>query len=172
MKSWFRPGKIFVILTCCGTLTSDASVDFAMRDSLVDTLVRAETPMVDSLLQFALTYIGTPYQYGSTSSRTFDCSGFVCHCYGKFGIELPHGSAAQSKVGDPVSLEEVQKGDLLFFNGRTAGGKKIGHVSIVLSNENGIVRMIHATHRGVVIDEYPDSAYYKKRYVAACRIIQ
>lgn len=140
-----------------------------LADSTSDSL-HIQLSTADSILSLASTYIGTPYQYGSTSSRTFDCSGFVCHCFGQFGIELPHGSAAQAAIGMEIPLDEVRKGDLMFFNGRKAGGKHIGHVSMVLSTDDGKIKMIHATHRGVIIDVYPEMEYYRKRFVKACRI--
>lgn len=128
-------------------------------------------PKVDSILFEAKKQIGTPYGYGSNSTKRFDCSGLTRHCYSKVGVELPHSSAAQAKLGEKIKLKDAQSGDLIFFKGRSTKGKNIGHVAIVVSNEGGEIRMIHATSRGVIIDHYNSSEYYTKRFVEVRRII-
>lgn len=126
---------------------------------------------VDSLLQFASTYLGTRYGYGTESGKTFDCSGFVRHCYGRFGVDLPHGSASQATLCESVKLKDVQPGDLLFFSGRKISKKKIGHVSLVKAVEGNRILMIHATvQSGVIQEYYPDSEYFRKRFISAGRL--
>lgn len=133
--------------------------------------VSVEMTKVDSILHEAQKQLGTPYGYGSTNTKRFDCSGLTCHCYSKVGIALPHSSAAQAQLGEKVKLKEVEPGDLLFFKGRSTKSKKVGHVAIVVSNTDGEVRMIHATSRGVIIDVYNTSDYYTRRFIEARRII-
>jgi cell wall-associated NlpC family hydrolase len=142
------------------------------RDSIpaVDS-VSVEMTKVDSILHEAQKQLGTPYGYGSTSTKRFDCSGLTSHCYAQVGIALPHSSAAQAQLGEKVKLKEVIPGDLLFFKGRSTKSKKVGHVAIVVSNTDGEVRMIHATSRGVIIDVYNTSDYYTRRFIEARRII-
>lgn len=133
--------------------------------------VSVEMTKVDSILHEAQKQLGTPYGYGSTTTKRFDCSGLTCHCFSKVGISLPHSSAAQAQLGEKVKLKEVVPGDLLFFKGRSTKSKKVGHVAIVVSNNDGEVRMIHATSRGVIIDVYNNSDYYTRRFIEARRII-
>jgi cell wall-associated NlpC family hydrolase len=133
--------------------------------------VLVEMSKADSVLHEAQKKLGTPYGYGSTNTNRFDCSGLTCHCYSKVGISLPHSSAAQAQLGEKVTLKEVEPGDLLFFKGRNTKSKRVGHVAIVVSNNNGEVRMIHAASRGVVIDVYNNSDYYTRRFIEARRII-
>lgn len=152
------------------------SATFATDLLVTDSLPAADTvsvlnTRVDSILIVAKKQLGTPYGYGSNTTNRFDCSGLTRHCYSSVGIELPHSSGAQAKLGEKVHLKDAQKGDLIFFKGRSTRGKGIGHVAIVVSNENGEIHMIHATSRGVIIDHYNKSEYYTRRFVEVRRII-
>jgi cell wall-associated NlpC family hydrolase len=77
-------------------------------------------------LAAALSQQGTYYRPGGNRPGGFDCSGLVQWSYGRAGITLPHNAAAQSRYGTPVSLAQLQGGDLLFYN--YGGG--IGHVAM------------------------------------------
>jgi len=76
----------------------------------------------------ALAQQGTPYVYGGAAPGGFDCSGLVQWIYKQVGITLPRTAAAQSTAGHPVSLNELQPGDLLFFY------KPVDHVVIYVGN--------------------------------------
>jgi len=114
-------------------------------------------------------YLGTPYKRGGSSSKGFDCSGFVKLIYHKtLGIDLPHQSARQSKspVLAEVSLDALQTGDLLFFSS-SPGKKRVTHVGIYLS-ENVF---IHSAVRKGVITSRLREPFWKSRIVAAKRLI-
>ena len=112
----------------------------------------------------ALGYLGARYRYGGSSSRGFDCSGFTAYIYRQHGISLPHNSAAQYRVGTPVSRSELRPGDLVFFRTR---GHRISHVGIYI----GDGKFVHASSaRGRVRVDTLDSGYYHQRYVGARRI--
>ena len=81
--------------------------------------------------------LGVPYRYGGSSPSGFDCSGLTSWVYGRLGIALPHNAAAQYAYGEPVDLEHLQPGDLVFFHG-------LGHVGLYI----GDGRMIHAPQSG------------------------
>jgi cell wall-associated NlpC family hydrolase len=76
----------------------------------------------------ALAQQGTPYVYGGAAPGGFDCSGLVQWIYKQVGITLPRTAAAQSTVGHPVSLNQLQPGDLLFFY------RPVDHVVIYVGN--------------------------------------
>lgn len=108
--------------------------------------------------------IGIGYQYGGTTTKGFDCSGFTSYVFEQFGIELPRTSKDQAAVGTKVAKSELKAGDLVFFN---TSGKGISHVGIYLGDGT----FAHAsTSRGVIITDLNDS-YYAKRYVTARRIL-
>ncbi len=66
-------------------------------------------------LRAALTRQGAPYVWGATGPGTFDCSGLVQWAYRQIGIAMPRVAAAQQQVGIPVTPDQAQPGDLVFF---------------------------------------------------------
>ena len=98
-----------------------------------------ENPTRQALINYALQFIGNPYVWGGTDPvHGADCSGFVLSVMANFGISLPRTAAAQSTVGTPVSLDSIQPGDLLFYQG--SGG--IGHVTMYIGNG----QVVHASN--------------------------
>jgi peptidoglycan DL-endopeptidase CwlO len=89
-------------------------------------------------LGFAKGEIGTPYRYGATGPSAYDCSGLVMAAFKKAGVSMPRTSAAQSKVGTPVSRDELKAGDLVFFY------SPVSHVGIYI----GGGKMVHASTSG------------------------
>lgn len=93
---------------------------------------------------YACQFVGNPYKWGGTSlTEGADCSGFVLSVYANFGVELPHSSAADRKVGYEVSsLSEAIPGDIVCYSGHVAiyiGNGQIVHAStektgIIISN--------------------------------------
>ena len=63
----------------------------------------------------------------------FDCSGFICYVFKRFGIEVPRTSAEQFDAGIPIPYTDAQPGDLILFAGSETDGGSPGHVGIVLS---------------------------------------
>ncbi len=149
-------------------LVADQPDFFRLKNS-----VSAPLTDIDSLLRFSFNYLGTPYRYGGNSVKGFDCSGFVSYVYRHFGFELPHSSREQQRLGFALPIDSVQKGDLLFFKGRNLQNGATGHVSIVVdvSHDKGI-QMIHSTKSGLRLDWLSEAPYYKKRFIAARRIIR
>ena len=125
----------------------------------------AGSPDPDSrLIRSALACTGARYRRGGTSRGGFDCSGFTRYVFAKYGVKLPHSSAAQSHVGTRIAKSDLQQGDLVFFQTYRRG---ISHVGIYIGNR----RFVHAsTHgRGVTVDSL-SSAYYIHRYRGARRV--
>lgn len=126
----------------------------------------------DSLTEFATTLLGKGYTYGKSGPESFDCSGFIYYVYKKFNVLLPRSSRVQAKHGELLGREDIEKGDLLFFKSPAPNNPNIGHVGIVIENDNGNIRFIHSsTGRGVVIDDL-ESRHYGKRFIEARRFLQ
>ncbi|MGH3539939.1 MAG: transglycosylase family protein [Pseudonocardiaceae bacterium] len=106
----------------------------------------------------ALAQQGTPYVYGGAAPGGFDCSGLVQWIYKQVGITLPRTAAAQSTAGHPVSLNELQPGDLLFFY------KPVDHVVIYVGNG----KIAEASQPGQPIHV---RAMYLNGFVGARRIV-
>jgi peptidoglycan DL-endopeptidase CwlO len=107
----------------------------------------------------AMQYLGVPYVYGGSTPSGFDCSGFVMYVFGQIGISLPHNAAAQYGYGMPVSRDQLQAGDLVFFNG-------LGHVGIYI----GGGQFIHSPHTGDVVKISSLSGWYSSTWVGARRL--
>jgi cell wall-associated NlpC family hydrolase len=119
----------------------------------------------EALLQALLT-LGVDYRYGGNSPVTgFDCSGLVAHVYREaWGIRLPHNTKAQSEAGVPVSLAELQAGDLVFYDTQK---RPYSHVGIYM----GDGKFVHAPKSGARVRvESLRSDYWSSRFNGARRI--
>ncbi|MDR6884993.1 stalk domain-containing protein [Bacillus sp. 3255] len=120
----------------------------------------------DELIALGVKFLGTPYEFGASSSQTatFDCSSFVRYLFKEaLSIDLPRVSYEQAEVGKDVGLDELRKGDLLFF---TARGLDIGHVGIYAGD--GKILHTYSKELGVHIADFDDK--WKKRFVKAKRL--
>jgi cell wall-associated NlpC family hydrolase len=124
------------------------------------------------ILDFAKTLIGTRYQYGSTDPAVgFDCSGFITYVFNHFNIRVPRSSIDFTQVGRTVPLDSAKAGDLVLFTGTDSTERHIGHMGIIIGQENGEVQFIHSTSGkqfGVTIT--PLSRYYLGRFIRVARI--
>jgi len=122
---------------------------------------------VDKLIDYAKSFLGTRYIYGGSSPKGFDCSGFVFYVFSNFGFSLPRTADAQANVGDLVSRDSLEKGDLVFF--KTLGSSIINHVGIYI----GDGQFIHASSgAGKVVISPLNEGYYLSHYVKAKRVIK
>lgn len=121
----------------------------------------------DELMTKIIEYINTPYLYGGTSKSGIDCSAFVQSViYQAFGIALPRTSLEQSTVGEEVNLEDLQFGDLLFFDTMSKG--RVSHVGIYLKDGY----FAHSGSRtGVAIADLR-SDYYTSKLLKVKRILK
>ncbi len=125
----------------------------------------AQAERSETLLQ-ALLALGVDYRYGGNSPVTgFDCSGLVAYVYREaWGIRLPHNTRAQSEAGVPVSLAELQPGDLVFYDTEK---RPFSHVGIYMGNG----QFVHAPKSGARVRvESLESSYWTRRFNGARRI--
>lgn len=125
----------------------------------------------DKIIDFAKRFLGVPYKWAGSSPVGFDCSGFVQFVLKKYGVDVSRTSRSMATEGKRVPLESVREGDLLFFTGSNRSSGVVGHVGIVIENEDGIVKFIHsANNGGVQITTLNNSRYYMPRFLMARRI--
>ena len=123
-----------------------------------------EPSLASSLVSTALSFRGVPYRNGGADPAGFDCSGFVRYVFAQFGQQLPREVQAQFRVGRVIDRDEVQPGDLVFFQTVSPGAS---HVGIVVGNGE----FVHApSSRGVVRTERYTIDYWAKRWVGARRL--
>ena len=123
-------------------------------------------PSPDALFS-ALAALGIDYHYGGHSPATgFDCSGLVAHVFhNAYGLSIPAQTGAQSRLGKPIDLRQIETGDLVFYNTQ---GQPNTHVGIYIGDN----RFIHAPRTGAAVRiESMRSTYWKTRFNGARRIV-
>lgn len=112
---------------------------------------------------------GVRYRGGGTTKAGMDCSGMVYATFQLFDITLPRSSHAMVSATDKVNLDEVKKGDLLFFKNNRRRNV-INHVGLVTEiTEEGEVKFIHSSTSSGVIISSMNEAYHKNTFVSAGR---
>ncbi|MBO9683534.1 MAG: C40 family peptidase [Flavisolibacter sp.] len=166
--------------------TLQAKSDSAKKDSallIIDT-VKTDSVLVPAsqihtknvhpqqVVDFAKTLIGTPYKYASSDPKVgFDCSGFITYVFTHFNIIVPRSSIDFTNVGKEISTDNAKPGDLILFTGTDSTEKFVGHMGLIVSNQNKQLEFIHSTSGkkyGVTITPLND--YYQSRYVKTIRI--
>lgn len=96
-------------------------------------------------VQAALSRIGDPYVWGGSAPGAFDCSGLVMWSFQQAGVFLPHSSYAQAAGGQPVSVSDMQPGDVVTYYSDAS------HVGLYI----GDGMMVHASTFGVPVAVAP-----------------
>ena len=112
-----------------------------------------------AVVSIAMRYLGVPYVWAGASPSGFDCSGLVMYVFAQIGISLPHSSYAQFNMGTPVSMSQLEPGDLVFFAGAS-------HVGIYI----GGGQFIHAPHTGDVVKISSLTGWYASEFAGGRRI--
>ena len=125
----------------------------------------------NEFVNYAKGLIGTPYVYGSSDPGIgFDCSGFINHISGHFGIKVPRSSVEFTNLGSEISTVDARPGDIILFTGTNPHTRIVGHMGVVTDNPNGQIEFIHSSSgkaKGVVISEL--KGYYETRFVKVIR---
>lgn len=159
----------------CLKVISTALVHFVMVTGILLISGCSSTPDIkpslppqqsgSPIINYALSLQGAPYRYGKSSPEEgFDCSGFVMHVYGKYGVYLPRTAAEMASVLPLVPLQNMQSGDLVFFN---TSGRTFSHVGIFINND----RFIHAPSQrtGHVLISSLNNTYWRKHFTGIRR---
>jgi cell wall-associated NlpC family hydrolase len=130
------------------------------------TLFQRASSSLEQTLDRALDLIGIRYRRGgSTPESGFDCSGFVSHVFREgLGLYLPRSAREMSRTGEPVAKDQLQPGDLVFFNTMR---RTFSHVGIYLGDS----QFLHAPRTGgrVRIEDMRER-YWVKRFNGARRL--
>ena len=126
---------------------------------------RSRGPAAGDAATLAEKYLGTPYVFGGSTPKGFDCSGLVQYVYRRFGVKLPRKAIDQSRTGSRLGMRELRRNDLVFFRTR---GSSVSHVGIYLGEGD----FIHAPGTGKHIrTDSLDNPWWRKRLVLGRRVI-
>ena len=121
-------------------------------------------PNMDKAIKLLKEQVGKPYVWGANGPDSFDCSGLVRYIYkNALGKDIPRVSEDQSKVGQAVSRENLQPGDLVFFDTMDKG--KVSHVGMYIGNNE----CIHAANSKKGVIKSTLTGYYDKKFINARR---
>lgn len=123
---------------------------------LSSTKVKKASASNSSVISYGAKFVGTPYVWGGTTPRGFDCSGFTSYVYKNVtGKSLPRTSGAQYAASQKISKSQLQAGDLIFFS---VGSSRITHVALYAGNG----QLLHAAGNRV---QYQSLYTYWDNYI-------
>lgn len=118
---------------------------------------------VARLLTIAMRLGGTPYVFGGETPAGFDCSGFIQYVFRQIGIHLPRTADVQFELGRKVAVNELQPGDLVFFEtyepGASHNGIFVGDGKFIGANSGTGVAIVSLSE-----------PYWRDRYIGARRL--
>src|ERR1700712_5943500 len=116
------------------------------------------------LFHFVYDWIGTPYRFGGESRNGIDCSAFTKELYSEvFNLDIKRSSRDIFSMVSPVGKDDLKEGDLVFFK---IHSRRISHIGIYL----GDGRFVHASSRGVAINNLDDD-YYSRYFYRGGRLL-
>ncbi|THV40953.1 NlpC/P60 family protein [Glycomyces buryatensis] len=100
-----------------------------------------------AVVEFALDQLGEQYVFGSAGPDTWDCSGLIMRAYEQIGISLPHNAAQIYNQTAQIGKDQLQPGDLVFYNNLSHMGMYIGNGLIVHApNSTTVVKIVEVDH--------------------------
>ena len=123
----------------------------------------------DEILETAKNFLGVKYIWAANGPYAFDCSGFTKYVFKESGIALPRHSGHQANIGEKVQFQNLEKGDLVFFNTNKKFTRRVNHVGIFIGDN----KFIHASSakKKVIIASFTEKKFYKNQFLHARRII-
>ena len=117
-----------------------------------------------SIAGTALGLRGAPYRNGGSDPRGFDCSGLIEYVYSQHGIAVPRTVEELHDAGRDVPTQDIQAGDLVFFD---TSGRGPSHVGMSIGGDE----FVHApSGAGVVRVERLGAAYWAQRFIGVKRL--
>jgi cell wall-associated NlpC family hydrolase len=162
---------VFIILISFSSCKTTKHIKTAQKRNQTKTLTSVpKNSKVDNIINYAVTFSGTRYKYGGTTNKGIDCSGLIYISFKKEAIALPRVSRDMAKKGQQITLQNAQKGDLLFFK-TSKNRKDINHVGLIVNSENGNIKFIHATTGKGVITSSLSEPYWRLAFIEVRRIL-
>jgi cell wall-associated NlpC family hydrolase len=137
--------------------------------------VSPEQDLRNELVNYAITFLGTPYRPRGQGNDGFDCSGYIAHVFRNFAIDLPPSTQYMMKEGQEVPEKEAKPGDLIFFTGTSEGSTEVGHAGIVVENKGDDIKFIHSSsgvNAPYVKFDSLAKPGYRRRFMVVKRILE
>ena len=129
-----------------------------------------ENSEADKVIESAMAFSGVRYKYGGTTRKGMDCSGLIYVALQENDIAFPRVSYQMANEGKRVRINDVQKGDLLFFKTRK-NSKRINHVGLVVAIDDNEIKFIHSSSsRGVIVSSLREG-FWNSAFIKATRIL-
>jgi cell wall-associated NlpC family hydrolase len=135
-------------------------------DALAAAPARPLSDTRQRVIATATQLTGTPYRFGGTTPKGFDCTGYLMYVFRTAaGVTLPRTSMEQIQAGKPVTTSQLQPADLVYFR---IDRKKDLHLGLYL----GEGRFIHAPSSGGAVNvQSLESEYWRTRFLGARRVL-
>jgi lipoprotein Spr len=135
----------------------------------IEKEINTHNTSADEIINTAQEYLGVPHCMGGTTMKCMDCSGLLFTVFARHGISLPHNSEEQARYGIIIAgMNELKKGDLLFFIKSYKTNLFITHSGIYIGNNS----FIHASSsKGVIITSINDP-WWKERFIFGTRVLE
>lgn len=158
-----RASFFFAFGLCLSTVTNLIGQPHEVYDPNTDVSL--------CVIESGKAFLGRKYRSIAPDGTVMDCSGFVRYV-AKIASGIRLNSDAQQIANQVIKipLSEVLPGDLLFFEGRKAGTKKVGHVAMISDIGPNGIEMLHSCSRGIIVENYPNE-YYLKRFLSVGRFL-
>ena len=157
---------LITLMPAAASPKDDSTPMLRAEKSLRDFGGKAKDTASD-ITSYALSLIGVDYRFGgNTPDQGLDCSGLIRYVFQQAtGLSLPRSAREQSRVGESISKDNLQPGDLVFFNTRRF---QFSHVGLYIGDN----RFIHAPSKGGAVQVVSlDNAYWQKAFNGARRIV-
>ena len=149
--------SIILIISILFSACSTSRYDYSIHKPKV-----RYKPSLSALEKLNRQALGRKYVWAEEGPYCYDCSGLTYYNFGTMGIEIPRVADAQYRSGIPVSRDNLQKGDLVFFG----NGYRANHVGIYIGNG----KFEHASSaKGRVVISSLNKPYYRRHYMGARR---
>jgi murein DD-endopeptidase len=154
-----------IAMLTTGCASTPATTAAASRGLVTVEPRIADQTVGGAIADVAMGMVGTRYLYGGADPlQGFDCSGLVYYAYGQAGYRVPRSSQELFRAARKISVDEADRGDLMFFQDQT----KLSHVAIYLGS--GLFVHAPASGKNVAVGSL-DSRYYREHLVAVGRLL-
>lgn len=155
--------SLLIALSVLFVPTVNVSASSPATEQKADDIIATATSLIGQATYNRYTYTPTaPYQFG--------CSGFIYYVFLQNGIDLAtRDTQLQARLGEPVTKDQLQKGDIVFFDLVKTDAYPVSHDGIYIG-DNKIIHMADSRNN-IIISDLDSKAYYRDNYAMARRVL-